>query len=112
MATSTSFTVLREVFHEHGNTGWRLCFQYGVLVFGDDGTHETGYRFVWRRPPNAVGKRTLQSARAQARIPSVWIIRKLISAAEAAGWGSHDADLEDGVLPQITVEEEARVGAD
>ena len=57
-------------------------------------------RFIWRRPPNDAGKRTLQGARGQARLPSAWIVRKLLAEADAAGWGSHDADIEDELLDQ------------
>jgi hypothetical protein len=84
--------------HEHGRTGWKLCLQYGVLNF-KEGHRETGYRWIWRNPLNpATGKANLQTARAQARIPSFKIMRNLMAAAAAAGWGGHDADLEDGIL--------------
>lgn len=92
-------TVRNEVFHEHRGTGWRLCYQRVLYDYGD-GYTETGYRYIWRRPPNAVGKRTLQGARGQARLPSAWIQRKLLAEADAAGWGRHDADIEDQLLDQ------------
>jgi hypothetical protein len=67
---------------------------------------------IWRRPhrnrlpvhlapsSSAVGKRALQGARGQARLPSAWIQRKLLAQADAEGWGSHDADIEDELLDQ------------
>jgi hypothetical protein len=107
MSATATFAILHEVFHDHGQTGHRLCFQWGHLMY-PDGSHESGYRFVWRHPPNSTtGKRNLQSARAQSRIPSIWVIRKLLSAAEAAGWGGHDADIEDGWLRPAIEEDSA-----
>ena len=43
--------------------------------------HETGYRFIWRRPNGR-----LQPARGQAIIPSARILRALLLRAEEEGW--------------------------
>ena len=64
---------------------WRLCFQWCRYEFAD-GTEENGYRFIWRRPSNA-----LQGARGQARIPSISDILELTAEAIRQGWGDHSA---------------------
>lgn len=64
---------------------WRLCFQWCRYEFAD-GTEENGYRFIWRRPSNA-----LQGARGQARIPSLADILELTAEAVRQGWGHHSA---------------------
>lgn len=32
---------------------WQLCFQDCVFYY-DDGTSDTGYRFIWRRPDGSL----------------------------------------------------------
>ncbi len=61
-----------------------LCLQWCRYVY-DNGTLEQGYRFIWRRPDHS-----LQAARGQARIPSINVMKDLISCAGAAGWGAHE----------------------
>lgn len=82
-STSARVQVLEEVSSEIAG-GWALCLQWCRYVY-DNGTLEQGYRFIWRRPDHS-----LQAARGQARIPSINVMKDLISRAEAAGWGAHE----------------------
>lgn len=59
---------------------WQLCFQDCVFYY-DDGTSDTGYRFIWRRPDGS-----LLPARGQARIPSKEDLENLLAQAILAGW--------------------------
>lgn len=71
------------IFHEErlGNPGdWQLCFHWGRYNY-DDGTHEFGSRFIWRRENG-----NLQPGRAQARIPSLADMLELMQRAAASGW--------------------------
>lgn len=68
--------------------GWVLWFQDCTYRY-DDGSSDTGYRFIWRRPDG-----TLQAARGQARIPDAPTLYRLISAAVQAGWFSGDTETE------------------
>jgi len=61
----------------------KLCFQWCNYIY-DDGSIESGYRFIWRR-----GAGTLQPARGQARIPSIALAEKLIKKAKDEGWGNN-----------------------
>jgi hypothetical protein len=72
-----------EIIHEvcSGTLGdWNLCFQWGRYVY-DDGSSQTGYRFIWRKPDG-----NLQAARGQARIPCAADMFRLIQMANEAGW--------------------------
>ena len=80
-ASSARVQVLNETGLEMG-AGWKVCLQWCRYVYNNGGL-ELGYRFIWRRPDGS-----LQAARGQARLPSMAIIRELISMAEAAGWGN------------------------
>jgi hypothetical protein len=73
-----------QVIHEttSGQPGqWRLVFQWCMYVY-DDGNHEHGYRFIWRRDDGS-----LQAARGQARLPSSKAIKELVQKAKDEGWG-------------------------
>lgn len=59
---------------------WRLCFHECVYHY-DDGTEQTGFRFIWRRPDGS-----LQAARGQARIPNEEDLFGLLQMAETEGW--------------------------
>lgn len=59
---------------------WQLCFQQCVYHY-DDGTQDTGYRFIWRRPDGS-----LQAARGQARIPDKAALNALLRQASDEGW--------------------------
>ena len=69
---------------------WELAFQWCRYVDQDDGSSYHGYRFIWYRPDG-----TLQSARGQARLPSIRLIRELTERAESEGWGAYDTDQVD-----------------
>jgi len=72
-------SVIKEV--TNGVIGdWHLCFQWCQYNY-DDGSNQSGYRFIWRRPDG-----TLQAARGQARIPSLTDINELTFLAAKAGW--------------------------
>ncbi|MDR0305722.1 MAG: hypothetical protein LBI42_02675 [Chitinispirillales bacterium] len=75
--------VLNEAQKAYGNSGWTLCFQYCCHAYSDK-TVEHGYRFIWRIP--ATGN--LQSARGQARIPSIKDINELTKIAQKRGLGT------------------------
>jgi hypothetical protein len=64
---------------------WSLCFQWCQYVY-EDGTHQHGYRFIWRRPDGS-----LQPARGQARIPSISKLEELVAKAREQGWGNLSA---------------------
>ena len=72
--------IIHEVKNPSYNNGWTLCFQDCVYHY-DNGTCETGYRFIWRRPNGH-----LQAARGQARIPSKQELNSLLLQATQAGW--------------------------
>ena len=78
--------ILHETTQKTSDEGWTLCFQQCKYHY-DSGETQEGYRFIWRRPNG-----TLQAARGQARIPSVAVMLKLISAAMSEGWGCLDGD--------------------
>ena len=59
---------------------WQLCFQWCQYLY-DDNSKKNGYRFIWRREDGS-----LQTARGQARIPSVDDIEKLMRLAGKEGW--------------------------
>jgi hypothetical protein len=63
---------------EHLETG--ICVFSGEDVY-DDGSSQTGYRFIWRKPDG-----NLQAARGQARIPCAADMFRLIQMATEAGW--------------------------
>lgn len=70
--------------HDEVQTGeagdWSLCFHRCTYHY-DDGSHEEGYRFIWRTPEGH-----LQPARGQARIPDAATLRGLIDQAQDEGW--------------------------
>ncbi|MFC0423410.1 hypothetical protein, partial [Lactiplantibacillus plajomi] len=68
-----------EVAHMY-DSKWSLTFQRVIYMYSD-GTSESGFRFIWRRPDGH-----LQAARGQARIPSRSILEELTQAAELKGW--------------------------
>lgn len=74
-----NFDIIKEVSSDKEGY-WRLCFQYGTYHY-DDGTNESGYRFIWRDEENR-----LRPQRAQARIPSGQSLFKLLSLASKEGW--------------------------
>lgn len=80
MAPAT-FKIIYEVKNDPNPAGYTLCFQWGYLKYSDGSPSEHGYRFIYRKPNG-----NLQAARAQARIPSVAAMMKLIERARAAGW--------------------------
>jgi hypothetical protein len=63
------------------NEGFRLCLQWCRYIYGN-GSVETGYRFIWRKPNGH-----LQPARGQARIPSLAVMSLLMKRAIRQGWG-------------------------
>lgn len=74
-----SVKIIEEV--QNGSIGhWSLCFQLCEYYY-DDGSSETGYRFIWRRPDGS-----LQAARGQARLPNLQSIHELMALAAKAGW--------------------------
>ena len=75
-----TITVHNEVQRAHAN-GWTLCFQRCTYNYDSDDPSEDGYRFMWRRPDGR-----LQTARGQARIPSVDYIFDLLAMAARDGW--------------------------
>ncbi|MDR4308854.1 hypothetical protein IHQ68_19710 [Chelatococcus sambhunathii] len=81
MAVSGRVQVIHEVSLSQPDD-WTLCLQW-CRYFYDDGSDETGYRFIWRRPKS----RHLQGARGQARLPSMRVMRKLMQMADDANWG-------------------------
>lgn len=81
VASSARVQVLHETSIDMGGD-WKVCFQWCRYVY-NNGTLESGYRFIWRRPDGS-----LQAARGQARLPSMSVIRQLISKAEVEGWGN------------------------
>ena len=94
-----------EIIHEvkYGEPGeWALCFHWARYHY-DDGTSQTGYRFMWRRPENS-----LQPAMGQARIPDASWLFKLIQLATEAGWFiTAEANADDEQAPgQIEIVEE------
>jgi hypothetical protein len=60
---------------------WVLCFQWCSYNYGD-GSQESGYRFIWKKPD---GK--LQAARGQARLPSIKLAEEMLEQAKREGWG-------------------------
>lgn len=83
MATSARVQVINEVAYDENALGneWVLCLQWCRYVY-DDGTTETGFRFIWRRPDGS-----LQAARGQARLPDLDIVASLMQKAKELGWG-------------------------
>jgi hypothetical protein len=80
-ASSARVQILHETSLDMGS-GWKVCLQWCRYVY-NNGALESGYRFIWRRPDGS-----LQAARGQARLPSMTLVRQLISQAEADGWGN------------------------
>lgn len=89
MAKSANVDVLNEVVYDESrlNKKWVLCLQWCRYNY-DDGTHEEGYRFIWRRPNG-----NLQPAMGQARIPNLYMAEALINKARAEGWGNFSNNL-------------------
>ena len=69
------------------DSGWSLCFQHCIYHYDND-TKQEGYRFIWKRDNG-----TLQTARGQARLPSISIILKLLSVAMSEGWGNINGEI-------------------
>ena len=69
------------------DSGWSLCFQHCIYHY-DNNTKQEGYRFIWRKSDGA-----LQTARGQARLPSISIILKLVSIAMSEGWGDINGEI-------------------
>jgi len=79
---ATHIVILNEVSHpEHPPNDWRLCLQWGRYQYDNMSEPQAGYRFIWRRPDGS-----LQPARGQARIPSLFDAELLIKLAREAGW--------------------------
>lgn len=78
--------VIREVTMDDAKLGkeWLLCLQWCKYNYSDD-TSSYGYRFIWRRPD---GRGSLQSARGQARIPSLVHVEYLMTKAKLNGWAN------------------------
>lgn len=55
----------------------------------DDGSSQTGYRWIWAKPVNAKGNRDLMPTRGQTRIPTLDEMRVLMAKATANGWGNY-----------------------
>jgi hypothetical protein len=86
-AMPTRVVILNEAIHpNHPTNNWHLCFQW-VRYMHDDGSVESGYRFIWRRSDGS-----LQAARGQARIPSLDDAETLMNIAREQGWGKNDGD--------------------
>ena len=85
---ATHIVILNEVSHpEHLPNDWRLCLQWGRYQYDNMSEPQASYRFIWRRPDGS-----LQPARGQARIPSLFDAELLIKLAREAGWGDRHAD--------------------
>ena len=72
--------ILNEVSKIFINSNYKLCFQE-CKYFYEDGTDDSGYRFIYRDSDNK-----LLPHRGQARIPDKNTLEELINAAEKAGW--------------------------
>jgi hypothetical protein len=74
--------------------GWRLFLQWCDYQHTDK-PHEKGFRFIYKTPQ---GK--LQTARGQARLPSLADAEALIAKMKATVWGQLTDGLEAERLPQ------------
>lgn len=87
----TRVEVLREAAEDLPPSEFTLCLQWCLYHF-ETGTRQHGYRFIWRFPENEHGKRPLQAARGQARIPSRDRMNALLVQAAGEGWGDLDSE--------------------
>ncbi|WP_058953150.1 hypothetical protein [Clostridium tyrobutyricum] len=88
MAISARVQVINEVCYDESAKGekWVLCLQWCRYIY-NDGSLETGFRFIWRRPDG-----TLQAARGQARIPNLKMVEELMEKAKIEGWAHNKSD--------------------
>jgi hypothetical protein len=85
MATFDAEEEIAHPFHAVGD--WRLWLQWGTQ-YEDGEAPKSGYRFVWKYPPNDT---TL--SRGPTLIPSVRDMELLIAAARQQGWGERGGPL-------------------
>ena len=88
MAKSARVQIINEVTYvadDSAGKSWVLCLHWCRYIY-DDGTMETGFRFIWRRPDGS-----LQAARGQARIPSLDMALELMEKAREQGWGQNSS---------------------
>lgn len=83
MASCNAYIIKETSLSTQGD--WVLWFQWVRYNF-DEMYDEFGYRFIYR----CEGK--LRATRAQARLPSVEAMQKLIGQAAAEGWADRDGD--------------------
>lgn len=84
MPKSAKVKIVNEIRNDESDgKNWVLCLQWCKYMY-DDGSHQMGYRFIWRRPDGS-----LQAARGQARIPNLETASFLIEKAKQQGWGDN-----------------------